>query len=404
MGIGPLIRKAKFGGAKFLVSDATVTEGRKTVTHEYLNGIGAAGRYVEDLGYSPRKFEMTAYISGDRRIYDRDKKKLIKALTTPGPQILVHPFIGNVGDVVALPYTLVERMGAVGYAEFKLRFLEAGNKSADVKGFTIAGALDSALAAIDEIAAYYDTVNDIAENIADAIDAVTAIGDAILDSILQVAKGPILITGALDRLQNSVLAGKESLKTLEAYKNHVRYYGDAQKWASQSAASPEDQLTIQQKSIANTPTVSASLSYSNQNGDTPARKAQLTAQTNAIVANKAMALAGAYAAASRINYKSSDQLAEVSSWLSAKIDELAPDMPQEVLAALDGVKGGFLAKAASLRTKLPALTDVEVNNESLTLVSYRYYGSIAPADSLAKLNDPNNTSAVTGLIKIIGRV
>jgi len=112
-----------FRGAVFFVTSASTAGGRKQVKHEYPY---SDRQKIEDLGFHPRNFKLTAIIPGatptDPRGYLQKRDELLAALEQSGVGTLSHPFFSNTIQVVARPYTLNETMQALGRGEITLEF------------------------------------------------------------------------------------------------------------------------------------------------------------------------------------------------------------------------------------------------------------------------------------------
>lgn len=117
------LHAGSFRGAKFLVTDASTTGGRKQVKHSYPNSSKQA---IEDLGFKPRNFKITAIITGpntdDPRSYLEKRDALLEALELPGNGTLSHPFFFASLQVVAKPYTLNEKTSELERGRIEMEF------------------------------------------------------------------------------------------------------------------------------------------------------------------------------------------------------------------------------------------------------------------------------------------
>ena len=109
---------AEFKKVPFLVRNEIMTEaGRRIVLHDYPN---SNKRFVEDLGQIPKKFSVTAFVSGNDFM---DKaNKLEAALKEKGSGILFIPTFGS-AEVYALPYKKDAAQSEVGEIKFELSFV-----------------------------------------------------------------------------------------------------------------------------------------------------------------------------------------------------------------------------------------------------------------------------------------
>lgn len=107
---------ASFRGVQFQFTTESTTEGRKIVTHEFVN---SDKRIDEDLGAFPPIFTLSAFVHGDDAFTKRDN--LRRALDAPGRGDLIHPTRGRV-LVTAKQYSISSNATAVGRINFQLTF------------------------------------------------------------------------------------------------------------------------------------------------------------------------------------------------------------------------------------------------------------------------------------------
>lgn len=124
------LRKASYEGIQFEVDSATLSFGRRTVTHEFPQ---RDAPYVEDLGKATRQFSIQGFIVGDDFI-DRSKKLIDKIESQVGSDRranhgkLVHPWLGSL-EVTPIDNPSITYDKAKRICTFTLTFLEAGNES-----------------------------------------------------------------------------------------------------------------------------------------------------------------------------------------------------------------------------------------------------------------------------------
>lgn len=124
------LRKVSYEGIQFDVDSATLSFGRRTVTHEFPQ---RDAPYVEDLGKATRQFSIQGFIVGDDFI-DRSKRLIDKIESQVGTDRranhgkLVHPWLGSL-DVTPIDSPSITYDRAKRFCTFTLTFLEAGNES-----------------------------------------------------------------------------------------------------------------------------------------------------------------------------------------------------------------------------------------------------------------------------------
>jgi prophage DNA circulation protein len=117
------LQPAKFREVPFHVKAAETTVGRRVVVHEFPN---KELPLPEDMGKKGSEFVVNGFIIGDD--YIDDMKRLIDALTQPGPGTLVHPTLGSLQVVLAHPGQLREQfIEHRGQVTFSLKFVEASD-------------------------------------------------------------------------------------------------------------------------------------------------------------------------------------------------------------------------------------------------------------------------------------
>ena len=116
MSIFEKYQTASFRGIAFALDDESTNNGRKVVSHEFVN---SDKRFVEDLGRIPTVFNISGFIFGDPGFSERDALK--QALNEKGVGTLVHPVYGSV-EVVAQPYTISSTMKRAGRFDFQMVF------------------------------------------------------------------------------------------------------------------------------------------------------------------------------------------------------------------------------------------------------------------------------------------
>lgn len=124
------LREASYEGIRFDVDSATLSFGRRTVTHEFPQRDTS---YVEDLGKATRQFSIQGFIVGDDFI-DRSKRLIDKIESQVGTDRranhgkLVHPWLGSL-EVTPIDSPSITYDRAKRFCTFTLTFLEAGNES-----------------------------------------------------------------------------------------------------------------------------------------------------------------------------------------------------------------------------------------------------------------------------------
>lgn len=111
---------ASFRDVPFHVGTHDLGAGRRVQVHEYPQ---RDKPFVEDLGRATRELEFTAVLVGED--YVDQVNALLKALETPGPGTLVHPWLGEM-EVALKDKGRVSFDSGLGKATLQLSFVESG--------------------------------------------------------------------------------------------------------------------------------------------------------------------------------------------------------------------------------------------------------------------------------------
>lgn len=111
------LQPASFRDFRFLTPRSQLRDGRKTVTHEFVN---SNNRFVEDLGKFPQKFTVSAIIHGSDAIQQRDNFR--ELLNKPGTGTLIHPSYGRQTVTVEGQYTVSDSDTELGQFKFEITF------------------------------------------------------------------------------------------------------------------------------------------------------------------------------------------------------------------------------------------------------------------------------------------
>lgn len=225
------LQPASFRGVPFNVEEEEGTFGRRVQTHEYP---GRDKPYSEDLGRTTRRFNVSAYLIGDDYFDQRDR--LIKAVETPGPGTLVHPFYGEMvicidGDVRVSHSNSAKRMCQVSF-----NVVESGELSFPTSGVATGQTLISSCSALDDsigeaFSAFgMDGLPDflqggVIESATEMLDYVTKTFDMIDDGISAASR---LLQGDLSVLLSPPSSGMDFVNSLQRmWRSGKRLTGDA---------------------------------------------------------------------------------------------------------------------------------------------------------------------------------
>lgn len=206
------LQKGSFRGAPFFWQKSDSEVGRKTARHDYPLRDEA---YIEDLGKAPREFTLDVLVIGPDYMAARDR--LIAALETPGPGVLVHPTHGTMRVALKDKARFSESTAEGGMARFTLSFVQAADNKQPTAAIDTAGAVmakaDAAVLAVKKDVAA--TMN-VAKKPAFILGAAQAMAQSALDKINAVRRmvAPPLIPAEVTKLVSTLSQVRGALTTL----------------------------------------------------------------------------------------------------------------------------------------------------------------------------------------------
>jgi len=139
------LQAASFRGVPFSVEDDEGSFGRRVQTHEYPN---RDKPWTEDLGRATRRFNISAYLVGDDYLERRDL--LIKAIETPGPGTLVHPYYGEMSICIDGAMRVTHGINEGRMCRVAFSVVESGELSFPTSGAATGQNLVSSCLALDD--------------------------------------------------------------------------------------------------------------------------------------------------------------------------------------------------------------------------------------------------------------
>lgn len=225
------LHPASFRGVPFKVSEDDGAFGRRVQTHEYPN---RDEPYTEDLGRLTRRFNIDAYLVGDDYFDQRDQ--LIKAVETPGPGTLVHPYYGEMSICIdgAIQVRHSDTAGRMCRVSFSV--VESGKLSFPTSGVATGQVLVSSCSELDDaITAEFssfglDGLSDFIQR--DVIERATDMLDSVADAFTMVdsavSDAARLLQGDLSVLLMPPSSGMDFVNALQKmWRAGDRLSGDA---------------------------------------------------------------------------------------------------------------------------------------------------------------------------------
>jgi len=387
------------GGAQAYFRTGTSPNlGRKTAVHDFVN---SGSRYVEDLGNSPKIFNIEAEIVEQTwSAYQRKKKALEKVLNTAGIIKLVHPTYGK-QNVVATVNSISENIvNELNCAKYSLTLLvadknifptsKAGNKSFINRVFDrIFGENQTVLA--DSVNFYNngielfndarDTIQDWTQNVNDVVSTINGTADEVAafvndinsfqQSLTTLMQEPSTLSQRMNQIYNNV-----SLITTN--------FGDL------------FNVALNLVGIGSNRTVKSG----NSN-----RTEIINDNRNAIYNfNDVAATSLAYQVATNLTYNNQEDLDSVQNRLNAAFNSINPDTVDDTIYYdLQSLRNQIRLYLDTLRVNLAFIITQRVNSVPSTILAYSLYGDTSRAAEIITLNFVEDPAFVEGEINILSK-
>jgi prophage DNA circulation protein len=392
------LRTPSFRGVRFFLWNSEREGGRNTVTHEFL---GRDVPYTEDVSRTPNTFSIEAFFSGFD--YFRQRDRLIKALETPGPGELVHPYYGTM-QVNVTRYRVRETGSEGNIVRFSIDFVEAGSLvypsvetrkggllsdisdkisstavAKFLKDYSIADypqfVIDSVTEKVEELASVIEEQSAFITRNADEIaDLAVSISDLRGDIDNLINEPAILATRMISSLQLLSESVENRRESFDAYEN-IFSYGD------------QDPNII--------PTTASRIQQDTNN----------QAFTNFV---RVIALSEAVNSAFEIAYESEEDALQIKNSLYDEIDILMEAVDDDsVFAELNNLRTFVSLNIPPEDENLPKIFDyINYSTRPSLVIAYEIFGDVISDQDIIDRNHVKNPSYVPGgqTLRVLGRV
>ena len=380
-----------YKGAEFRIKSSSVDGGRKDLKHEFPN---SDRQNIEDLGLKPKSYSISGFISEPN--YTQKKNSLITALEEGGTGLLVHPFFGNIENVAARTYSLVEDISQVGEATFLMSFevsntdglplvdtsstsivnasnatLQASLSQSIVDDYNVffPDAFTNAKAMLDRTQSYFDEKTKVVQKVTDTINAYSGLVNDYSSAILSLTNKPQALADSVSNLfltANGLYASAES--TVEVFRGFFDFDDDA---------TPQPNL------------VTASIIERKQNSKTIKSYMQ------------SASLGYAYQNAASIVFKNTDDVSSTADILEAQFAKVSLDLTGNQLEALSNLRSDVQSLFDEIRLSVNQVLTVKTVATPARVLAFTYYGNDEFGDDLIELNDDGNVSFYEGDVKVL---
>lgn len=385
---------AAYKGIKFLMMSSTVTGGRKDIRHSFPN---SDKQKIEDLGLAPKVFNVTAIISGDSYIQDRDR--FISVLEDNTPGVLIHPWFGQLNNYKARSYTLLENLTTLGEAKFSIVFEISNIEGIPIKAQNTLSVLEAAndalIAAVKtDVATNYNITTSFIGNFSDATEKANNLVTAFRDN-----------TALVSATADEINAFNQELSTFESNITSL-------------VQNPQE-LVDSMSNLFGTidslyPTVTSTVEVmkgffdfgdddTTINPTTAGLSERLKNRNVMNQSNQMLGLSYAYFNTAQITFDTVIQIEESAAELETQYQKIIDsdglgDSTKSVLTDMRAAMQEFFEEQ---RINARQLLNVDTNLTSARLLSFQYYNDSGQAPQLIELNGFKDVSFVAGSVQVL---
>lgn len=385
---------ASYKGAVFLMISASTAGGRKDRLHEFPN---SDKQNVEDLGLLPKSFAIAGWITGPDYFAKRDA--LIAALESDSPGVLSHPLYGQLDNMKARPYSIIENLTELGRADFSMVFDLSDTlgipEASDNTLALLNSSNDSVQASVNsEIVDSWNVDTEQVNNFTEAQDKLTDVNNAYEDSSNIIVKTTAKInefnalisdfSSDINSLIQQPQALADSITNIGLGLNGLYATSEQQFEAWKNLFGFGDD-----NGIINTTTLG--LAQRKVNNDAMNRALQ----------NQALSFA--YLAASQILYRDVSELDEFVAILETQFQKVIADetlsttLHDSIIEMRENTNTFF----DEVRVTLNRIITIRTPRLPARVIAHQYYGDSSLGEDIASLNRNANVSFLEGSIEIL---
>ena len=384
------IKPASFKKAKFLFDTSNIKGGIKFAEFEYPK---TDKRDIETLGKMLKKISVNCFIDCNKNYNQRDK--LQQAFDNPKAGYLSLPFYKKFYGYV-VEYSFNDAKNAVGNTSVSFEFVEIskyGKNKKNGKGFlaTLKSKIlgkyeeqfDKAIATVKDKKEKFDSAVDTLKKVANKINqvasAIGGAGDSLGD-----------FSTAINEIVNSSINLVKSPKIL-----------------AQNVKTAFDNLSVAYTSSKDLFKVCRNLFNINEKDRNQIGNSQnsIDIRNNQDLINqliKINALTLAYETSANIDYSNTQELNQVIADLEFGFSQIGSIADRSIIDDLQALRYEAINYLNELALSVPNVVDYEViASTPLTKILFNLYGNDDNKDIIISLNNINDTSSITGTIKVL---
>lgn len=383
--------EASYKGAAFRIKSSSIDGGRKDIKHEFPN---SDQQNIEDLGRKNRSYNITGFISEPN--YTQKKNKLLSALEEGGTGLLVHPFFGNIDNIAARNYSLVESINEVGEATFSMNFEVSGTDglpSVDSSSKAIVSASNTALQSslnnsiveeytvtfpsaftdakemLDRTKDYFEEKTRVVQQVTDSINAYSGLVSDYSSAIVSLVNRPQALADSVSNIfqtANTLYDSAES--TVLVFRGFFGFDDDVTNPPNLVTASINERKN--NRKIIKSYMQTASLGYAYQN----------------IV---------------DIEFNTVEDLLTTANILEAQFEKVVQTLGGEQLEALSDLRDATQSVIDEIKLSINQVVTVKTVRMPARVLAFSYYGNDGSGEKIVNLNDDGNVSFYEGNIKVL---
>lgn len=395
------IRRGSYRGVEFDTFSIDKTQVKKYTEHQYAN---SNRRYIEERGVQEPDFSVTFSIFGDGDTYLDRRDAMRKALNTQGEGLLVLPLEGEF-NVKCVNFSDSQNIiESLGRCDFTASFMVISENETSGNPITVKNTQITLLDRVKKLretiasivntnvvisnAVGYAAMLDKASNLVSRMTSIasSATGSSPLSSLLRnfasnipsFLGGNIAILGsAISRLFYTMENAFDVADTLLSSSEALFDYGDAD-----VSVSPNTPRRIEQRKNA--------------------QVLNIAIQSNAVgVAADAFA---------NVDFSNEEELRNAEEVIENQIEKIlnSDAMDNIEIVGIDDLKYimkqlqvDFSDVVSEKELTTPKIKTIDVNGDSIALLSYKYYDNLDYVDSLINLNGIQNPKTYTGKMRIL---
>jgi prophage DNA circulation protein len=407
--LGQDLLEGSWRGIPLLIVGGNVSGGRKATAKAIYN---SDLQDVADTGMQQRSYSVNGYIaatygppifpgdSGIKSEYRKQRKDILAALEEKGPGVLVHPFQGEVRDLVVLSYSLDETINETGIGKIAIQFarktVNAVPKVKEAAEFDYSWSFDLwallrllaeslysvALsvvgvfeAALDQLLSVYETIQSVVDTVTSVAASINGFASAITEAV---AKAASIITSPLaiiSAIQNVFTSFNTIFSTLDEAFSAL---------ASGFTFGDDDDLTEK-------------FTF----GEIQIQKNTATLTT----VMKTMFLTEAYTAATGMDLSTLAKIEEVEEILDAQHKSIVEgtQASPEIKEQMQLMREAFFEFLAGKKLTALKVTNEDISPTTPRVLAYRLYGDTKLKGELASLNNAASFEVLSGNVKVLSR-